>query len=145
MGMPIPEAITMAFMIPVAEYLTMYHVETREAGTEYVPQEACGNLDLDGALDDVTAWSEQAIERLRPHLEGHTIDSVDERTGWYGCLSAPGYLDCTPWMGPYLTQRAALSVVREEYEVDGDGDPLDDIYGVDDEPCPITRREGRGA
>lgn len=44
--------------------------------------------------------------------------------GWYGRLSAPGYLDCTDWMGPFKTAEEALYEVCEFYEVDEDGEPL---------------------
>jgi hypothetical protein len=44
--------------------------------------------------------------------------------GWYARLSAPGYLDCTDWSGPYESERDALQAVMEEYEVDENGDEV---------------------
>ncbi len=110
----------MAFMIPQTEHLTMYHVETHEAGTEQIPQDVCGDLGelLDLGLDDVTASSEALVARLRPYLEGHAIEVY---TGWYSRLSAPGYLDCTSWDGPYATEKQARAACRDEYECDDNG------------------------
>jgi hypothetical protein len=39
---------------------------------------------------------------------------------WFSRLSAPGYLDCTDWEGPYDTKKEALKGLYE-------------IYGQDDE------------
>ena len=80
----------MAFMQPIAEYLT--EVEVREY--IYEPSLADGG------------------------------DPDEPLAGWYGRLSAPGYLDCTDWDGPYLTEVAALSSVQSFYEVDENGDDL---------------------
>jgi len=41
------------------------------------------------------------------------------KEGWFARLSAPGYLDCTDWDGPFKTEQEA-----KEY--------LIDIYGDDD-------------
>ena len=35
--------------------------------------------------------------------------------GWYGRLSAPGFLDCTDWSGPYRSSRAAYDALDEMY------------------------------
>jgi hypothetical protein len=51
------------------------------------------------------------------------------RAGWYGRLSAPGYLDCTEWSGPYKTEEEALLEVCDTYDVDLDGnDPESPDY-----------------
>jgi hypothetical protein len=122
----------MAFMQPIAEYFdTMYHVDTREGGTEYVPAEVCGDLDLDMGLDDVTASHAHIVTTLAPYLQGHTIVAVEVHKGWYSRLSANVYLDCTHWLGPYATSDDALDAVQDEYEVDGEGDDLTD-EGDDD-------------
>ena len=39
--------------------------------------------------------------------------------GWHARLSAPGYLDCTDWIGPYATEDEALEAL---YELYGDDD-----------------------
>ena len=106
----------MAFMKPIVEYMAMYHVETN-MGTEYVPEEVCGPIDLEGDGNDG--------EELLAYLEGRRIQGVERRTGWYGRLSAPGYLDCTDWQGPYPTTEEALDSIKEQYECDNNGDDLE--------------------
>jgi hypothetical protein len=44
------------------------------------------------------------------------------RAGWYGRLSAPGYLDCTDWSGPYSSEEEAGEALNDMY----DGDPIED-------------------
>jgi len=42
--------------------------------------------------------------------------------GWYGQLSASGYLDCTEWSGPYSSEQEADEALNDMY----DGEPLED-------------------
>lgn len=53
-------------------------------------------------LDDM-AWmkKEQGLEDATP--------------GWYCRLSAPGYLDCTDWSGPYESEADALLNLYNTY------------------------------
>jgi hypothetical protein len=101
----------MAFMTPHIEHMVMYHVETNH-GTELVPEEVCGIL-----ADDEHPWPE-----LKQYLEGSRTYSVTREEGWYGRLSANGYLDCTEWDGPHATAWDALQRVKEIYDVDDNGD-----------------------
>jgi hypothetical protein len=39
---------------------------------------------------------------------------------WFARLSAPGYLDCTEWSGPYETLEEAKQYIEETYDVDPD-------------------------
>jgi len=54
------------------------------------------------------------------------VDVSDYEAGWYGRLSAPGYLDCTDWTGPFDTEAEALKNVMETFEVDENGEDLND-------------------
>jgi hypothetical protein len=110
----------MAFMRPTAEHLTMYHVDTLEGGTEYVPRDVCGTLGMRAET------FESDCLQLRPYLEGHRVTEIEQRTGWYGRLSAAGFLDCTSWLGPYNSRRLALEAVKDEFECDDNGDFPDD-------------------
>ena len=83
----------MAFMIPTAEYLS--EAEARE----YV------------------------YDALMAEDPTNDADPRDYPAGWYARLSAPGYLDCTDWMGPYKTAMKARAAVMDFYEVDSSGDP----------------------
>jgi len=47
----------------------------------------------------------------------------DPVEGWFGRLSAPGYMDATDWQGPFDRPWKALRAVCETYDVD--------VYGED--------------
>ena len=50
-------------------------------------------------------------------------DEVESKsTGWFAHLSANGYLDHTPWQGPYATEAEAVKAVCDLYECDEKGD-----------------------
>jgi len=56
------------------------------------------------------------IDRMEPHLDSGTeIVSVECVRGWFARLSAPGYLDCTEWCGPFPSEAAALAHLEEMY------------------------------
>lgn len=52
------------------------------------------------------------------------IEDHDPGAGWYGYLSAAGYMDRTDYMGPFDTADEAIKAVMELYEVDENGDEL---------------------
>ncbi len=64
--------------------------------------------------------AEEAADWQREAFGGDEYDTP--AAGWYGRLSAPGYLDCTDWSGPFPTAEEALAYVMEFYEVDENGD-----------------------
>ena len=47
--------------------------------------------------------------------------------GWFVRLSAPGFLDCTEWSGPYDSQREANEALSDMF----DGDPIEDDHEGD--------------
>lgn len=63
---------------------------------------------------------------IQGSLERHPQpDPQDYPAGWYARLSAPGYLDCTDWSGPFKTEEEALQYVMELYDVDEHGDEVE--------------------
>lgn len=38
--------------------------------------------------------------------------------GWFCRLSAPGYMDCTEWSGPFDTEDEAREHLAETYDID---------------------------
>ena len=98
----------MPFMEAQAEHMKMLHVETT-VGTEYIPSEFVP--------------ATPTVANLLLYCEGtpETHDSGDvdceRREGWYARFSAPGYLDCTPYIGPYDSAEQALDELAESWDV----------------------------
>ncbi len=122
----------MAHMIPDVDYFVAYRVST-ECGDELVPEDACGEIDLAGE-PTAAEW-----RHLQDFLEGDRIAGVERVEGYFGRLSAPGYLDCTEWDGPYATAEEALAALKEQYGVDDDGNEDD---GSNDESAAPPGADG---
>jgi hypothetical protein len=91
----------MPHMIPVYDDMECFLVETSH-GTECVP---CDLTDEDSLAD---------------YLEGKQSpdEIVERKRGIYCRLSAPGYMDCTEWAGPFETIEEAQEHIRDMYDVD---------------------------
>ena len=122
----------MAHMIPVAEHFAAYHVET-SAGVEVVLEEV-GKLDL----EDEDACRDSLFDYLEGTIVESAEDAIERKEGWYAHLSAPGYMDQTEWQGPYATADEALDAVKEQFDVDDNGDP--DEHMPEDADDPLTIR-----
>jgi hypothetical protein len=103
----------MAHMKPVAEHFAAYHVETN-CGTEIVPEDTVNGVAFESTGD-----------ALLIYCEGSRIEGVERHEGWYGRLSAPGYLDAPEWHGPFDTEAEALASVKEMFDVDDAGNSLE--------------------
>jgi len=90
----------MGFMVPVAEHFPAF---------ESYCEETCRDCDAEGVPLSIDGTCAECFE-----------------PGWYGRLSAPGYLDVTDWSGPFASGDEALKYVMEQYEVDENGDELED-------------------
>lgn len=75
------------------------------------------------------------MAHMKPVADYLTAEEATEYTaepgetaeaGWYGRLSAAGYMDCSEWSGPFKTEEQALNYVMEFYEVDEDGNGTDE-------------------
>ena len=49
--------------------------------------------------------------------EGTRLFGTEEVAGWFARLSAPGYMGCTDWMGPYNSEREAKADLHFIYDV----------------------------
>lgn len=85
----------MGFMEPQTRRMKMWIVETTH-GTEKVPAEFVG------------LRPERAS--LQPYCRGGILPRcpINQEQGWYCRESAPGYIDCTDWEGPYRSEQAAI-------------------------------------
>lgn len=98
----------MAFMKPEITEDKMVLVET-DAGDWLVPTDV---YDPEKPLDCT---------------EGSELYRTEHVSGWFARLSAPGFLDCTDWMGPFETEWEARAELSESFEVCAHcGNDLDD-------------------
>lgn len=63
------------------------------------------------------------LEYFDPSTHGPREKDTEDEQGYCGRLSAPGYMDCTDWLGPFETPREAREAILETHEV-----------------CPLTGR-----
>lgn len=95
----------MAFMIPQYDNGQFETYENEQGESTTIPT---------GTL------SASELDELGLSLTDHTLGK------WYCRLSAPGYMDCTEWAGPFDTIEDARGYIMDQYDVDPDtGDDLD--------------------
>lgn len=91
----------MGFMKPQIEEGSWIEIETTH-GTESIP--------MDVPIGGLFA----PAENLKDYIEGEYI-SHDVKHGWGARLSAPGYMDCTPWC-VFDTEDEAKEYLLEMYD-----------------------------
>ena len=84
---------------------------------------------------ETDTYSEGSFCEDRDICQSEWIDAIDVNPsdyqvrrvpGYFARLSAPGYLDCTDWHGPYKTLAEAREHLSAIYDVDPDtGDDLE--------------------
>lgn len=105
----------MPFMQPQVEHGRWYVIDG-PAGTECVP------ADLVGVAPTGTRATLFPVPApLRDYCENRECWSVELRDGWGARLSAPGYLDCTPW-SVFDTRAEAEAHLRDTYDPDEEDD-----------------------
>lgn len=68
--------------------------------------------------------SEARVDLMSDYCEGRVVDLGDGEAdarfveGWFCRLSAPGYMDCTDWSGPFRTQVDARLYLADTYDID---------------------------
>jgi hypothetical protein len=104
----------MSFMEKQVRNFSTWQVETT-CGTETVPCDVCNIADI--------------ADYIEGTLRESTKDDPDtlKVTGYFGRLSAPGYLDCTEWSGPFDTEKEAKDYLTEMY---GDDDESIDAMSI---------------
>lgn len=100
----------MSFMQKQIIYDLCFIVETTH-GSEVIPS------------DVLNRTAATHVEAMLDYLEGTPLDEdelVAVSEGWLCRLSAPGYMDCTPWSGPYETEAEAEEAIGAMYGEDDD-------------------------
>ena len=69
---------------------------------------------------------QEALEYVISQHPEDQQDEIEPEAGWYSRLSASGYMDCTDWSGPFETEQEALDYIMDLFEVDENGDDLED-------------------
>ena len=59
--------------------------------------------------------SEVSASDFELYVEGEDITEYIRVQGWFSRLSAPGYLDCTDWLGPFKNELKARTELVEMY------------------------------
>jgi hypothetical protein len=73
--------------------------------------------DLVGANPSAADFADYLEGKIRGDDDDAEFELV---SGWFCRLSAPGYMDCTDWSGPYETEQEARDYIAEQYDVDPD-------------------------
>jgi hypothetical protein len=100
----------MAFMQPELVFGSWVQVEG-PCGTEWV------DADLVGEVEDYTGPAIPIPEPLAAYCENKTATEIKTVDGWGARLSAPGYLDATPWT-VFETEEEAQEYLVEQQEDD---------------------------
>jgi hypothetical protein len=58
----------------------------------------------------------------------YSVDPEDVETvfGWFARYSAPGYMDCTGWSGPYEAEEEAIEDIKAMYGDEDEDEDEDD-------------------
>lgn len=90
-------------------------------GTECIPCFVCGEiLDYDeyvGQYGCDDGYTDAAFAEIAEYAENGECYTIEQVTGYAGRLSAPGYIDCTEWMGPYDSAEEARREVIAQYDL----------------------------
>ena len=100
----------MSFMKKQVTGRDSWYVVDGPWGTEFVPADIVGKVSLRRQGREIPAG-------LADYCENREAYTIERRKGYGARLSAPGYLDCTPW-AIFDTEREALDYLEEEYPDD---------------------------
>lgn len=92
----------MAHMVLIADFFNAYTVLDSNDSYTIVPEDVAGPYSQ--VMNPDSAYS--PCDRMKPYCEGKPV-AVEFVTGWFARYSAPGYLDCTEWVGPFATEAEA--------------------------------------
>lgn len=100
-------------------------------GIDCVPADLCSRAVLDSFGHTHAEWTvtpdSEGFDKLAALVSNYTenredeINSIEMKRGFGARLSAPGYLDCTPW-AVFATESEAEEYLAEMYSEDEDED-----------------------
>jgi hypothetical protein len=95
----------MSFMQPEIARFTMLLIDNVHGETQYIPA--------------VVASPNPTPADLAEYADGDLSDNAEITavTAYWARFSAPGYLDCTDWHGPYDTKADATTGLADTYDV----------------------------
>lgn len=94
-------------------------------GGESIPVDVCGNLpdyeetiaDCPDGTDPDDYYKEVAFAAVAGYCENVECYEIEEKSGWYGRISAPGYMDASDWSGPYDSEAECKRALCEDYDM----------------------------
>lgn len=121
----------MAFMEPRTYHGAYYHVDTL-LECFIVPADHVGS----------SATAEELAKYAPEYVSRTALDQIDEweieiRQGWYGRLSADGYLDCTEWEYADTEEELLESLQGDDDQDDEESDDEPDSIGSDHSPAEL--------
>jgi len=77
-------------------------------------ESSLANLNEEFMQPDVQPFSQDEALELMAELDAEA-DPSEDLAGYYFRLSAPGYLDCTDWSGPFQSEEEAVADLLSQY------------------------------
>ena len=63
-------------------------------------------------------YPEEYFTKEQVRKEVGKVNSIGIKAGWFGRLSASGYMDSTDWAGPFASEKACEDYLQEMYGED---------------------------
>lgn len=93
-------------------------------GGELIPCDVCGHLPTYAEFADEYEgdnldedYADACFAVVRDYCENPEVMEIEQVSGYAGRLSAPGYLDCTEWLGPFDSAEEARREVLSLYDL----------------------------
>jgi hypothetical protein len=111
---------TAAFMEPDIQEGEWVEIDGGQ-GTEAVPSEYVDMDEVESLKQAVEAEGKADLNgmKIQDYFENRVISSIEVKTGWGARMSAPGYMDSTPW-AVFATEADAVEYLKDQGADDED-------------------------